>query len=158
MRLHGDRKRGQNQPMHEAERLQPSGGNNEIWSFGDRVYSILKSLIELRERLRPYIHKHMEITSITGTPIMRPMFYDYPEDEICYTLGDQYMFGDDILFAPIVNQGQIERQVYLPDGTWVNVNDGKEYEGGRYVNARAELDQFIAYVKKGADVLSVFNI
>jgi len=157
MRLHGDRKRDQNQPVREAERLQPSGGNNEIWSYGERVYYILKTLIELRERLRPYIHKHMDITSVTGTPIMRPMFFDYPDDDVCYTLGDQYMFGDDILFAPIVNRGQTEREVYLPDGIWVNVNDGKEYEGGRYVNAHAELDQFIAYVKKGADVLSVFK-
>ena len=66
------------------------------------------------------------------------------------------MFGGDILFAPIVNQGQTERRVYLPAGTWVNVNDRQEYAGGGYVNAHSELDQFIAYVKKGADVLSVF--
>lgn len=156
MRLHGDRKRAKNQPLRDSETLQPSGGDNEIWSFGEKVYPILKELIELRERLRPYIHKYMDIASETGAPIMRPMFYEYPDDEVCYTLGDQYMFGSDILFAPIVNQGQTDRRVYLPAGTWVNVNDKQEYEGGKFVDAHAELHQFIAYVKKGAEVLSVF--
>jgi alpha-D-xyloside xylohydrolase len=85
------------------------------------------------------------------------MFYEYPEDEACYTLGDQYMFGRDILFAPIVTQGQTDRKVYLPAGTWIDVNDGQEYEGGRFVNAHAELERFIAYVKKGAEVLSAFD-
>ena len=98
----------------------------------------------------------MDIASETGAPIMRPMFYEYPDDEVCYTLGDQYMFGSDILFAPIVNQGQTDRRVYLPAGTWVNVNDKQEYEGGKFVDAHAELHQFIAYVKKGTEVLSIF--
>lgn len=155
-RLHGDRKRTKDQPEPAPGIKQPSGGDNEIWSFGERAYPILKNLIDLRERLRPYIHKHMEAASETGAPLMRPMFYEYPEDEVCYTLGDQYMFGSDILFAPIVTQGQTERKVYLPAGTWVDVNDGQEYEGGRYVNAHAELERFIAYVRKGAEVLSAF--
>jgi alpha-D-xyloside xylohydrolase len=156
MRLHGDRIRPENHQERNPGIKQPSGGDNEIWSFGERAYPVLKDLIDLRERLRPYIHKHMDIACKTGAPLMRPMFYEYPEDEICYTLGDQYMFGSDILFAPIVTQGQTDRKVYLPAGTWVDVNDRQEYEGERFVNAHAELDRFIAFVKKGAEVLSAF--
>ncbi|MFA6694871.1 MAG: hypothetical protein WCS44_08600, partial [Bacillota bacterium] len=103
------------------------------------------------------IHKYMDIASETGAPIMRPMFFEYPDDEICYTLGDQYMFGEDILFAPIIAQGQTKRQVYLPEGEWINVNDRKVYHGARFVQAEAKLDKFIAFVKKGSECLAVFE-
>lgn len=113
-RLHGARNRTSNKIDRNPGVKERSGGDNEIWSSGTKAYSILKKLIELRERLRPYIHKYMNIASETGAPVMRPMFFDYPQDEICYSLGDQYMFGEDILFAPIVNQGrQIVRYILL---------------------------------------------
>jgi len=156
MRLHGARQRTKEQGPRPAGVKEPTGGPNEIWSFGDRAYPILRRLIELRERLRPYIHKYMDIASQTGSPLMRPMFFEYPDDQICYTLGDQYLFGQDILFAPIVNQGQTERTVYLPEGEWVNVNDRQTYQGRKVVSAHAELEQFIAFVKKGSEWLKVF--
>jgi alpha-D-xyloside xylohydrolase len=99
----------------------------------------------------------MEIASETGAPLMRPMFFDYQEDEVCYSLGDQYMFGEDILFAPIVNQGQTCRKVYLPSGQWIDVNDRKEYTGGCFVEIHAELEQFIAFVKSGSECLAYFD-
>jgi alpha-D-xyloside xylohydrolase len=99
----------------------------------------------------------MDIASETGAPLMRPMFFEYPDDEVCYTLDDQYMFGEDILFAPIVKQGQTQREVYLPEGEWVNVNDGKVYKGPASVYASAEIDEFIAFVKKGSDCLKAFR-
>lgn len=157
MRLHGVRLR----PSYHTERYpevkEKSGGDNEIWSFGDKNYPILKNIVELRERLKPYIIKYMDIASDTGAPIMRPMFFDYHEDEICYTLEDQYMFGEEILFAPITVQGQTERTVYLPKGEWVNINDRTVFDGNQTVTAKAELHEFIAYVKKGSPLLnSVF--
>jgi alpha-D-xyloside xylohydrolase len=156
-RLHGSRRRPEGHVNRHDEVLERSGGDNEIWSFGEEAYQVLKDLVELRERLRPYVQKHMDIASKTGTPVMRPMFYDYYQDETCYKLDDQYMFGDDILFAPIVIQGQVSRKVYLPAGiTWVNINDKKEYVGGEYVACHAEINQFIAFVKKGKEVLTVF--
>ena len=73
MRLHGSRN------GHDRTRdiLEPTGGDNEIWSFGDRDFEILRDLIFLRERLRPYLRRHMDIASETGVPVMRPMFFDY---------------------------------------------------------------------------------
>ena len=101
--------------------------------------------------------KYMNISSENGSPIMRPMFYDFYDDEQCYLLEDQYMFGEDILFAPILELGEVERNVYLPKGTWVNINDKITYEGGRTVCAKAEIDQFIAFIKSGSEVLDIFT-
>ena len=86
---------------------------------------------------------------------MRPMFFDYPDDKICYTLGEQYMFGDDILFAPIVNRGQTNKKVYLPEGEWVLTKNKKTYTEGWH-EISAEIDEFIAFVKQGADVINCF--
>ena len=66
------------------------------------------------------------------------------------------MFGSDILFAPITERGETEKRVYLPDGEWIRTTDKTPYTGGQFVDCRAEIDQFIAFVKKGADVINVF--
>ena len=152
-RLHGSRN------GHDRTRdiIEPSGGDNELWSFGDRDYEILRDLVFLRERLRPYIHDQMAIASKDGVPVMRPLLFDWPEDETCTSIGDEFLFGDDILFAPIVNQGETSRRVYLPAGEWVFARDGKEYAGGQWITCTAELNEFIAFVKKGASVLSAFQ-
>ena len=98
----------------------------------------------------------MPFASKTGSPIMRPMFYDFYTDEVCYTLEDQYMFGEDILFAPIMERGQTEREVYLPEGRWISVIDKKVYCGKQTIKVHAEIDQYIAFVKEGSDVFAVF--
>ncbi len=157
MRLHGDRKRLKDQPIPNPDVLVKSGGPNEIWCFGEENYITIKALIETRERLRPYIMKYMDVASENGSPIMRPMFYDFYEDEVCYTLEDQYMLGEDILFAPIMEGGQVERDVYLPAGKWVSVIDKQIFTGGQWVNVHAELNQYIAFVKEGNEVLAVFE-
>ena len=101
--------------------------------------------------------KYMDIASKTGSPVMRPMFYDFYEDEVCYTLEDQYTFGEDILFAPIMERGQVERKVYLPEGSWISVIDHKTYTGKQWITVHAELDQYIAFVKENSEVLDVFQ-
>lgn len=152
-RLHGSRN------GHDRTRniIEPTGGENELWSFGEDVFEILKGLVMLREHLRPYVEKHMKIAAEYGVPVMRPMFYDYPDDEICYTLGEQYMFGDDILFAPITNQGQTEKNVYLPKGQWIRTMDKTEYTGGITVKCRAEINEFIAFVRKDSGTEQIFR-
>ena len=87
---------------------------------------------------------------------MRPLFVDYPDDETCYTLGEEYLFGDDIIFAPITERGATEKRVYLPAGKWVLTKDKTVYEGGRWYTISAQLNEFVAFVKKGKQVLSVF--
>ena len=152
MRLHGSRIRHGEKKRDVKE---PTGDPNEIWSFGERNFDILRDLVFLRERLRPYIEKHMRIASEKGYPVMRPMFFDFPGDENCYNLGEQYMFGDDIIFAPVVNRGQTEKEVYLPDGEWILTKDRAVYTKGTHT-VKAEIDEFIAFVRKGADVINAF--
>lgn len=152
MRLHGSRIRhGEKSSLKE-----PSGDPNELWSFGDEVFKILKELVFLRERLRGYISAQMKIASEKGYPVMRPMFFEYPDDEVCYTLNSQYMFGSDIIFAPIVDRGQTETTVYIPEGEWVLTKDKTVYTKGAY-KITAQIDEFVAFVKSGSDVLTVFN-
>ncbi len=157
MRLHGSRIRTPNQPERHPGVKERSGGDNEIWSFGERDYEILRGLIELREHLKPYICHYMDIASKEGKPLMRPMFFDYYKDALCYELEDQYMFGEDILFGPILEQGCKKRKVYLPKGNWTDINSGKQYEGGCFVECEAPIEKFIAFVKPESDVCKVFE-
>lgn len=152
MRLHGSR----NGADRTRDIKEPTGGDNEIWSFGEKNLPILSELIKLRYRLIPYITTQMEVASKEGIPVMRPMFLEYPEDEICYETGDQYMFGEDILFAPITKQGQTSRKVYLPKGSWILTKDKSVHEGGQWVEVSAEIHEFIAFVKEGATVIEAF--
>lgn len=156
-RLHGARQKTKGQVDRHPGVAETSGGDNEIWSFGEKAYEILKDLISLRERLRPYVMHYMNKAKETGSPVMRPMFYDYSDDETTYTLDDQYMFGRDILFAPIVAEKQTEREVYLPAGRWVRTTDRTVFDGGQTITCQAKLDEFIAFVREGAAVLAVFE-
>ena len=152
MRVHGNRNRHGEKKRNVKE---PSGDPNEIWSFGERNFPVLKDLVLLRERLRPYIEKQMQIASKKGYPVMRPMFFDYPDDETCYSLGEQYMFGNDILFAPIVNRGQTVKNVYLPEDGWVLTKTKEDFSKGWHT-VDAEINEFVAFVRKGDRVIDCF--
>ena len=98
-----------------------SGSDNEIWSFGDKAYEISKKYIFLRERLRDYIRAQMKKAHEDGTPVMRPVFYDFPADQESWNVEDAYLFGPDLYVAPVMEDHVTEREVYLPDGTaWFN--------------------------------------
>ena len=134
------------------------GAANEVWSFGERAYGIISKLLFLRERLRPYIMKHMDEASETGMPVIRPMFFEFPEDGIAYEVEDQFLFGSDILVAPVLKPGASSREVYLPKGAaWQNVNSGAEYEGGQVIDVAAPLEEIPVFVKQGCEVIKVFK-
>lgn len=152
MRLHGSRE-GKD---YTRSIIEPTGGDNELWSFGEENFEILKGLVLLRERMKPYLRSAMKKASEKGTPVMRPMFFDFPEDEVCYGLGEQYMFGDDILFAPVVRQGERVKKVYLPKGNWVLTKDRTVHRGGTWLETTVELREFVAFVREGSEVLSIF--
>ncbi|MBQ2099849.1 MAG: glycoside hydrolase family 31 protein [Lachnospiraceae bacterium] len=156
MRLHGARKKQSTYQFRHPGIIEPSGGDNEIWCFGERNYPIIKNLIELREKLKDYTLKYTDEAAATGAPIMRPMFWEYPNDEKCYELEDQYFYGSDILFAPIYLEGCTEREVYLPEGNWINALTKEKVSGGQTITCHAEIDEFIAFVREGSEVLSCF--
>jgi len=95
---------------------QLTGGANEVWSFGERIYGILKDLFFLRERMKPYIKEQMRRCCDEGIPLMRPLFFNFRSDENTYEVEDEFMFGSDVLAAPICEEGAKNRRVYLPKG------------------------------------------
>lgn len=147
MRLHGARVWEEGKGSKHPEMLFGSGSENEIWSFGDTVYPILKSLIELREKLRPYVMSGMKQASNDGTPLMRPMFWEFPNDDRCYEIDDEYLFGADILVAPITQYGARSREVYLPEGEWRLIGSDDIQKGKRTVLMDAPLNGIPAYVR-----------
>ncbi|MCA9981593.1 MAG: glycoside hydrolase family 31 protein, partial [Anaerolineales bacterium] len=132
-----------------------SGGPNEVWSFGETAYAIIKDLLFLRERLRPYLHQQMQIASETGLPPMRPLFVDFPADETSWTVEDQFMLGADLLVAPVVAQGVTERRVYLPVGArWVDPWRETVHDGGQWLVVPAPLAQIPYFVREHTAVFA----
>jgi alpha-D-xyloside xylohydrolase len=136
-----------------------SGSPNEVWSFGDEAYTILKDILFLRERLRPYIRKLMEEASEKGLPPMRPLFFDYPDDETCYDIEDEFLFGSDLLIAPVTEQGARKRSIYLPAGSaWRYAWDGTPRDAGRSFEENAPLEIIPVYIREcGEDLDGVFR-
>ena len=92
----------------------------------------------------------MEDAHKNGNPVMRAMFYEFPEDKECWNLKDQYMFGDKMLVAPVCWEGKRERMVYLPSGaSWTNLKTGEVLEGGKYYNVDAPLDTIPVFLRDG---------
>lgn len=106
-RLHGYR-----EPRPEIG-WDATGGPNEVWSYGEDAFQMIKAVMLMRERLRPYLHEQLDRASEEGVPAMRPLFVEFPEDETAWTVEDQMMFGPDVLVAPVLEAGARRRQVYL---------------------------------------------
>lgn len=149
MRLHGFREPFKEPLGTTGGGKHISGVENEVWSYGDEVYEICKKYMNLREKMRPYVRKLMKAAHEKGTPIMRPLFYDFPEDKIAWEIEDEYMFGPDLLVAPILYADARERKVYLPDGMWRNICNGEMYQGKQRITVAAPIDQIPVFVKNG---------
>jgi alpha-D-xyloside xylohydrolase len=140
--MHGERS-----PWYEREhefrngvRQLTSGQDNEVWSFGEEAYPILVKYMNRREEMRDYVRGLMQEAHEAGTPLLRAMFYEFPEDGECVDLKDQYMFGDKYLVAPVLEAGARSRSVYLPAGEWKNVETGEILTGGKRVDVAAPLE------------------
>lgn len=149
MRLHGNREPEVDQPGGPVGGGKCStGADNEIWSFGEKAEEIISELLFLRERMRPYIMKTMEEAHRNGRPVIRPLFYNYPEDKETWNIEDQFMFGRDILAAPVLYHGQRERYVYLPSGDdWIDLRTGVRYDGGQRILSPAPLESIPVFYR-----------
>ena len=83
---------------------------------------------------------------------MRPLFYAYPEDARAWEIDDEYLFGDDLLIAPVLTLGARSRRVYLPAGTWTDAYTGRRYEGNTTLEADAPLDRIPVFIREGATI------
>jgi alpha-D-xyloside xylohydrolase len=143
-RLHGHRK-------PNADDFH--GAANEVWSFGGPAYRILREYMMLRERLRPYIMEQMALASKTGIPPMRPLFVDFPSDPVCYEVEDEYLFGSDLLVAPVLDADMSERTVYLPaSGVWRNAWTDQMYAGGQWITVEAPLERIPLFLRGDASL------
>ena len=154
-RMHGER-----QPWYDHDAAHPeyvdnvmqitSGQPNEVWSYGEDVERILAKYLFLRERLRPYIREVMREAHETGAPVMRPLFFGFPEDAAAWQVEDAYLFGGDLLVAPVLEKGARERAVYLPAGAaWTDAYTGRRYAGGQTVMVPAPLEIIPLFVREG---------
>lgn len=146
-RLHG----------HRLPHQGLTGGPNEVWSYGEEVYAILSEQLRLRERLRPYIQRLADEAHASGSPMMRGLFYEFPDDPAAYEVNDQFMCGADVLVAPVVQKAARERQVYLPRGAgverWTCMWTGEPHAPGQMICAAAPVDRIPVYLRNGANVL-----
>ena len=156
MRLHGDREPHTPPMSTVGGGRMASGGPNEVWSYGETLYEMCRKYMLLRERLRPYITGLMRDAHEKGSPVIRPMFYDFPEDSACWENDTQYMFGGSLLVAPVMEAGQRKKSVYLPVGTWYNAWTGEALEGGCVIEADAPLTVIPVFTRDPA-LLEVFK-
>jgi alpha-D-xyloside xylohydrolase len=150
MRLHGVRRPIGAPIGPDKGGQQPSGAANEVWSFGEEVLAIFKKYMNLREKMRPYVARLFKDAHETGAPLMRPLFYDFPDDAACWEIEDQYMFGPDMLVAPVLHAGARSRRVYLPEGRWVRLGGGATVQGGQTLECPAPLDEIPVFIRERA--------
>ncbi len=150
LRMHGDRAPYTIPPLDTRERgggYMLTGQPNELWSYGEENYRIMRDYLDIRLNMKDYIAGLYEEASATGAPLLRTMFFEFPEDETCWQLNDQYMFGSKYLVAPVFAADQFERSVYLPAGNWKLTSNEQVYEGGRYVTVDAPIEYMPVFEK-----------
>lgn len=115
--------------MSSHSRLHGSSSYRVPWLFDDEACEVLRKFVKLKCRLMPYLYRQAVLSHEEGTPMMRPMFVEFPEDRGCDTLDKQYMMGDSLLIAPVFKEnGEVD--YYLPGGKWYNLLTHQLIEGG----------------------------
>ncbi len=154
-RLHGVRSPRLEPLAEKRGGMCSSGSPNEVWCFTPEIEMLCSQLIRLREALKPYIRSLMAQAHEVGRPVMRPLFYDFPHEEKLWTVNDAYMFGPDMLVAPVVMPGVTEREVLLPQGCdWIEASTLRDYPGGQTVRCPAPWSVIPVFVRKDAENLA----
>jgi len=113
--------------------------------------SILRTFVELRYKLMPYVYTLMYEAATQGHPMVRPMFYNNSTDSNLYKATDQYMFGDALLIAPVLEKGATKRKLYLPQGLWYDFfHPSKAYNGGVWMEVDVTAESIPVFVKGGS--------
>ncbi|KAH7247837.1 glycosyl hydrolases family 31-domain-containing protein [Fusarium solani] len=151
MRLHGDREPRQPQQGTTGGATCCSGAANEVWSYGPEVYDICRKYIQVRESLRDYTRRLMREAHEKGSPIMRPLFYEFPGDKRSWETSAQYMYGDRYLVCPVLDAGVRALDVYLPpledESQWTRLNGGETYSGGQVAKVACPLDEMPVFMR-----------
>jgi alpha-glucosidase len=124
--------------------------NKEPWEYGDVFTDINRETINLRYRLLPYIYTAMAEASSSGIPAMRPMVFEFPGESRFAETADEFMFGADLLVAPVVTEGDMKRSVDFPPGTWYDFRSGVPVEGGNSVTVDAPVRVIPVFARAGS--------
>ena len=123
----------------------------EPWHYPE-IAPIVKKWWKLRYKLLPYIVEQSEKCTKTGWPMLRALLMHHPHDRQVWHIDDEYYFGSEFLVCPVMN-GENRRDIYLPEGLWVNFFTGKRLDGGRwYYDVEVPLDQMPVFVRPGAHI------
>lgn len=127
-------------------------GDNAVepWVFGKEAEDISREAIELKYKLFPYTYTYAREAYDTGLPLMRALLLEYPDDSETYRLNGQFLLGKELLVAPVVEKGAVTKEVYVPEGEWIDFNDGKTvYSGPKWITVDAPLNRIPVFIKKG---------
>ncbi len=131
-------------------RPHASQQNREPWAFGEEAEQIVADFLRLRYRMLPYNYTYTWVAAHTGAPLMRPLVLEFPHDPQVTNLADQFLWGRELLVAPVLAEGVRRRPVYLPEGTWYDFWTGRVYTGRRRITAAAPLERIPLFVRAGS--------
>ncbi|MFJ5713044.1 TIM-barrel domain-containing protein [Neobacillus sp. NPDC093127] len=134
-------------PLFRTHGTKPE---NEPWSYGKQTEDIVKEYIELRYKLIPYIYSCAHKITTEGKALMRAMVMDYGSEPKAVERTEQFMFGPNILVAPVLDKGVREMEVYLPEGDWYDYWTDRKYEGKNFIRVSAPLNKIPLFVKSGS--------
>jgi alpha-D-xyloside xylohydrolase len=121
----------------------------EPWGYDEAFVDEFRRTVELKYALMPYIYAQAVDSSAHGYPMLRTLFFEYPEDPTSWLIDDQYMFGSDLLVAPLIESSN-SRKVYLPPGAWIDYQSGKVFQGAQWHQLTAGQIPVILLVKDHA--------
>ena len=121
--------------------------DQELFRFPEKIRDSLRKCIDLRYYFIPYIYSIEMESHLSGHPVIRPLCYEFADDEDTYIIDDQYMIGRSLMYAPLLESGKTQRTVYLPDGEWFNFWSGIYYSGPAYITSN---DEYPLYIRNGS--------
>jgi alpha-glucosidase (family GH31 glycosyl hydrolase) len=144
-------------PILRTHTTKNPDSERRIWAYPEPYSSVLRSSFQLRYALQPYIYTEARRTYDTGVAFLRPLYYDYPEADEAYVSKDEYLFGDQMLAAPVVapsdkTSGLASQKVWLPQGEWIEWPTGKHFSGPVTIDRSFSIEQTPVYLKSGAIV------
>jgi alpha-glucosidase (family GH31 glycosyl hydrolase) len=137
--------------MHSAHENPREGNLRMPWVYGQRGIELMRKYFTLRTQLIPYLYTYAWLAHRDSTPILRPLYLEFPELPEAYRHPHEYFLGEQLLIAPVLHPGGMET-VYLPPGEWRDFFTGKRYQGGTTFTARYQLDETPVFVREGGIV------
>ncbi|MEW7291876.1 glycoside hydrolase family 31 protein [Aquimarina sp. 2304DJ70-9] len=141
-------------PILRTHSAKISSIERRFWKYPDH-FKTMKELVQLRYQLAPYIYTASRKAYDLGLSLSRPMYYDYPQNEEAYDKKYQYLFGDDMIIAPVSksvseNNNLTEKQIWLPKGKWYEWHSGSIIEGEKTISRKFAIDEIPIYAKAGS--------